>query len=161
MRPWRGDCFSHLRYARHVSIASVICMATAPVWALHSNCSRSELYCSFFSQSVSQPTTTAITTAITTTTTTATTTAITTVQRSLNKSVKQSINLHTTACQPVSQWRSTSQIDSFWSLSQFWACCQPIVSPFLNGDQRRKVTHFGPVFSQLLGRSSMEINIPK
>ena len=32
MRPWRGDCFSHLRYARHVSIASIICMATAPVF---------------------------------------------------------------------------------------------------------------------------------
>ena len=31
MRPWRGDCFSHLRYARHVSIASNISMATAPV----------------------------------------------------------------------------------------------------------------------------------
>ena len=34
MRPWRGDRFSHLRYARHVSIASIICMATAPCFWL-------------------------------------------------------------------------------------------------------------------------------
>ena len=45
--------------------------------------------------------------------------------------------------------------------SQSWACCPPIVSPVLNGDQRRKLTHLGPVLSQLLARSSMEINVPK
>ena len=69
MRPWRGGCFSHLRYARHVSIASIICMATAPVFgpSFESFSLRAIL---FFFQSVSQSTTTAITTATTTATTT-------------------------------------------------------------------------------------------
>ena len=77
MRPWRGGCFSHLRYARHVSIASIICMATAPVFgpSFESFSLRAIL---FFFQSVSQ----------------STTIAITTIQKSLRKSVKQSINYY-------------------------------------------------------------------
>ena len=64
MRPWRGDCFSHLRYARYVSIASIICMATAPVFDSSFELFSPELHCSFsFSQST-------ITTAITTATVT-------------------------------------------------------------------------------------------
>ena len=132
MRPWRGGLFSHLRYARHVSIART----------LHSNCSRSELYCSFFSQSVSQlllqsllqpplqpplqslqfrdlsanqSSNRLITTAIIT--------ATAPFQRSLSQPINQSINQGLprlsrikACCQQISGWRST----------HFWTCCQQI-----------------------------------